>query len=297
MLKANRSSNKTVKSKKTAVDRLMVYVKASEGPPLVDQYGALLGTARPVDVPLASHTELLKEGAKEAFHGLGSSIVRDGAEIQFQVSRIAVRRLDDLIFPIVDARKVATEYGKRGYDGIAGVRLSPLPDADTGEAKIALDVVAIYSADPNAPPSTRLRKKQAALGYIQRSGTETFSLNDTRKVKEALAAIFYPPLTRLPPGDDVYDEKRSFAKGSVQGERALVALMCRSQLPISKMLIGFGAGQAVVKSVNAHIDQHMKEACKGKAGVLHRDHVPHFWFDELRRLGLDHLSVPRIKLR
>ena len=62
------------------------------------------------------------------------------------------------------------------------------------------------------------------------------------------------------------------------------------------MLIGFGAGKALVSGVSSRIGYLNKEARKGRTEIIHPDLIVHFWFDELRRLGLDHLSVPAIKL-
>ena len=107
---------------KAVSDRVLQYANTADHPELMDRYAALLGTVRPVDVALASYTDLLKDGAKGALASLKSSLATESGVLKFQVTRIAVRRIGDPDFSIVDARKVATEYGRMGYDGIAAVR-------------------------------------------------------------------------------------------------------------------------------------------------------------------------------
>ena len=40
----------------------------------------------------------------------------------------------------------------------------------------------------------------------------------------------------------------------------------------------------------------IKQASKGEALPIPRDGMVHFWFGELRRLGMDDLTVPRVTL-
>ena len=155
----------------------------------------------------------------------------------------------------------------------------------------------LYTGSPLPTKPVRRRRRAAYGDEIEHAVSVTFNWSDRATVKAALASLFYPPLTRLPIGDPFDDEDQRFAKGSKQAERALVALMCRSQLPSKKMLMGFGAGKSVMDGALGRLDYLVKEQCKGKPAVVHRDLVPHFWFSELRRLELHHLTVPTIRLR
>lgn len=293
----NTKKNAIAFPKNSVADRVLQYVGAADHPDLRNRYSALFGDIRPVDVALASYTDLLKEGAKGALASLSSLMATEGGELKFQVNRIAVGPSAKPDFSVGDARKVAAEYGRAGYDGIAEVRFCPVPDPGTGADMIAMDAVALFTGNPTPTYLGKRRRRTKAADGVQRSAVRAFSLNDEAAVNAALAAIFHPPLTRLPTGDPFEQEGQSFAKGSKQAERALVTLMCRSQLPVKKMLIGFGAGKSIVDGVHGRIEYLLKEQCKGTPPLVHRDLVPHFWFGELRRLELHHLSVPEIKLR
>ncbi|RXZ64252.1 hypothetical protein [Pelagerythrobacter rhizovicinus] len=296
--KASRSDKKSrTSSTKPIAERLLQFVEAADDPPLMDRYDALMGVGRPVDDVLASYRDLFKEGAKVGLASIERSMVKEGADLKFQVSRIAIRPFADPDFSIADARKVPAKYGSAGYDGIASVRFCPVPHPDTGADMIAMDTVVLYSGNPPPSRPVRRRRSPAATDGVDHAASVTFNLNDGAAVKAALASIFYPPLAHLPIGDPFEDKDKRFAKGSKQAERALVTLMCRSQLPVKKMLIGFGAGKSIVDGVHGRLEYLLKERCKGTPALVHRDLVPHFWFGELRRLELHHLSVPEIKLR
>ena len=302
--KKTRSKPKQTTKKKAATssgkpiaDRVLELAKAASDPTLKDRYDAIMGVSRPVDDVLASYTELLKDGAKIALAGLKNSVVKEGADLKLQVSRVAVQPFSDLDFSVVDARKVSAKYGKDGFDGIGAVRFCPVPDLDTGADMIAMDTVVLYTGDP--PPSRpgRHRRRAASGDGVDHAVPGTLNWDDRVAIKAALASILYPPLARLPSGDPFQDEERPFAKGSKQAERALVSLMCRSQLPTKKMLIGFGAGKSVIDWVQGHLKYLVGQRRKGNPAVIHQDLVPAFWLGELRRLEINHLSVPSIRLR
>lgn len=278
-------------------DRILKFADTTEGAAPRAQYEALFAISRPVDDALASNTNLLKEGAKVALAGLENSMLSKGADLKLQISRIKVCLFDDLDFSVLEARKVIGKYGKDGYDGIGAVRFCPVPHPETGATVIAMDAVTLYTGSPSPSRPIRRRRRASFGDEIERASSVTFNLSDRATVKAALASLFYPPLSRLPIRDPFENEGQRFAKGNSQTERALVTLMCRSQLPVKKMLIGFGAGKSVMDGAQSRIEYLLKEKCKGSPEVLHRDLVPHFWFGELRRLGLDHLSVPTIRLR
>jgi hypothetical protein len=275
-------------------ERLMHFAQAQEDAGRVKRYEAVLGHDRPVDVPLASFSALMREGAAIARSNLSASLAPDDGHLKYQVNRVAICSIEKVAFSVAEARKIATQYGRAGYDGFATVRFSPVPDPDTGAEMMAVDVVVLFCGTPE--PKKISRRRRPAVDGVERSVIETIALSDRAAVKAAIAAMFYPPLTRTPSGDPLDAEGVKFRKGSNQLERALVTLMCRSQLPAKKMLVGFGAGKAIVDAAYSRIDYLLKEKCKGMPEFLHRDLVAHFWFDELRSLELHHLSVPKITL-
>ena len=293
-----RKKNTSTSSKKPIADRLIELVGTVGDPSLTGKYHSIMGIGRPLEDALASYTPLLKESAKVAVANIANSMVKDGADLHLKVSRVAVRAVSDLDFSVLEARKEIASYGKAGYDGIGAVRFCPVPDFETGATMMAVDAVTLYTGNPSPTAPGRRRRRRAAWGDgIEHAPSDTFHSNDRAMVGKALASIFYPPLTGLPIADPFKNVDQSFAKGCKPSERALVTLMCRSQLPVKKMLLGFGAGKSVLDGVLGRLDYLVKEQCKGKPSVVHRDLVPHFWFNELRRLDLEHLTVPTIRLR
>lgn len=289
--------NARTSAKKPIADRVLQYAHAPEDTELWKRYGALFGTGRPVDVALASHTDLLKQGCDAALRSYLALADTEPFEMKLHINRIAIRPFADLDFSVVDARKIAANYGKVGYDGSAAVRFCPIPDPQTGAGMMALDLVALIHGNPVPIVYSHRRKRPAVYDDVQRACVSTFLSSDEKALKFAYAQMFTPLLTRLPKPDPFDEESEKFAKGCGPSERAFVTQMCRSQLPVKKMLIGIGAGKSVLDGAIGRMDYLIKAACKGTEEVLHRDLVPHFWFDELRRLELDHLSVPKIKLR
>ena len=285
---------KTKPKKAPIAERLMNFAKADEDSGRAKRYEAVLGRDRPVDVPLASYAELFRRGAAVARSNLATSLAPDEGHLKYQVNRVAICSIENVAFSVAEARKVAAKYGREGYDGFAAVRFSPFPDPDTGAEMMAVDVVVLFCGTPERKKTSRRRRP--AVDGVKRSVVKTIAFKDRAAVKAAIAAMFYPPLTRTPSGDPLDVDGVKFRKGSNQLERALVTLMCRSQLPAKKMLVGFGAGKAIVDAAYSWIDYLLKEKNKGMPEFLHRDLVAHFWFDELRRLELHHLSVLKITL-
>ncbi|GGD64867.1 hypothetical protein GRI62_11715 [Erythrobacter arachoides] len=263
-------------------------------PGISEQYQAVLGTGRPVAAPLASYGEMLREGAGIALAGLRNTVPK-GEDLMLQVSRVAIQPFDALNFSLADVRKVAAKYDKEGYDGLAGARFCSVPEVETKIPLMAMDVVALYFGNPPTKIRRGPRRRFVATDSIERSTALTISLNDQRALRAALAAIFYPPLTRTPTGDLLDDNNDRFIKGGSPMERAFVTLMCRSQVSLKKSLIGFGAGKAVVAGAVGHIEHLQRKGCKGRVEVIHRDLVPHFWHSELKRLGFEHLALPMIR--
>ena len=297
MPKSTAKKKASTSSKKHIADRVIEFVGAVDDPSLKGRYDALMGVGRPVDDLLASYTELLKESAKVARANIANLVAKEGADLKLQVSRVAVRSFHDLDFSVLEARKEIAKYGKAGYDGVGAVRFCSVPDPETGVAMIAMDAITLYTGSPIPTKPVQRRRRAAYDDGIEHARSVTFNLSDRATVKAAIASLFYPPLTRLPSGDPFDAADHSFAKGSNPTERAFVTLMCRSQLPSKKMLIGFGAGKSVMAGVLERIKFLAGQKCKGTPAVVHLDLVPHFWFDELRRLELHHLSVPTIRLR
>ncbi|PHR01010.1 MAG: hypothetical protein COB31_09380, partial [Erythrobacter sp.] len=172
------ATKKNSAASETISDRVLKFVKAIEDPLLKDRYDALMGIGGPVEEALSSYSALLKQSAKEALASIENSMVKEGADLKLQVSRVAVQPTSDLDFPVLEARKAIAKYGKAGYDGIGAVRLCPVPDPETGVTMIAMDAVTLYTGSPPASRPVRRRRRASFGDGLEHAASITFNLSD-----------------------------------------------------------------------------------------------------------------------
>ena len=199
------------------------------------------------------------------------------------------------VIDVPQARKAAQVYKRAKVDGVAGVRLCAVPDPETGDICIGTDVVALFGGNgARTKVGNALQRARTRLG-MGRSDIEWLSRDDLDAVSAAFSSIFDAPWPGLSVPDS-FNPGAAFNEASSPGLRALITLMCRSQLSLRRMLIYFGDAKPICKGAIGTVEHALKMQCTQDPEILHRDLIPHFWFAELRRLGLDHMSVPAIKL-
>lgn len=275
--------------------RMVADASDPDAPEIAAFYEALLGVGRPVSQALCSDVPLVDDCLANLEPPMSRSFAGNGVEYGVQVTRVATSALGCVRFNITKARKAASIYSKAEVDVIGGLRLCPAVDPERGDS-IALDLVAIFGG------SGARTKVQEAFGRsregdrYRRMPITWTSTGDFSTLESCLKDMFRPPWSRLPTRDPLYDPNAAFGDEWRQGQRALITLMCRSQLPLRKMLIGYGAGKAIASGAIGSVEHLLKGRCRAGPEVVHRDEVAHRWFDELRRRGLDHIAVPNLLL-
>jgi len=277
-------------------DSLIDYVGARELPEVSNKYLAICGAARPIDEANAGNRSLMSQFDQEVASALQKHFEVAPSSLGVQVSRLAVRPGDAAVISVAELKKLGGEYRAAEVDVIAGVRLSPVPRSGPTPA-IAIDLVALIWGPEARYRLEGRRRKRPPRGGIARSAARWIASEDIEAVKAAVSGVFSPSFTELPDDDLSDDEDVDIAEQAEPGFHALLTLMARSQLPLRNALFALGAGKPIVAGALAQVEHSLKVACKAEREILHRDEIAHFWFSELRRLGLDHISVPVVKLR
>lgn len=280
----------------TIASRLIRYVEATDLPEIAVKYEASLGYARPVRLALASDLvacNVLKDGLSAEVRdrlaktptGFGLQVARAGV-VSGSAARISLQG-------ILKAKKL---YERAGIDGFSGVRLCAVPLEDPTHMGIALDLVTFMigtESDRLVYASTvRSRTPEA----FAKTSIQWWEPDDLEGLDVALNRMFCAPFNRLPDCDQTLGEGCDFDPRSESGLRALIVLMCRSQVQLSKMMVGYGSGKAMLSRAFTNVKSAMAERCKAASEILSDEEIIHFWFAELRRLELDDISVPIIRL-
>lgn len=277
-------------------DRIIRYARAEGLDDVSDAYNALMGHKRPVDQAICSNVNLLAACQESIVDTFLCKLGSDATEVGVQVTRVSMVSANRALIDVPEARKAAQVYKRAKVDGVAGVRLCAVPDPETGDVIIATDVVALFGGNGvRTKVSNALQRARMPLG-MGRSDIEWLSRDDPHAVSAAFKSIFGAPWTQLPNTDPFFNPRAAFNEASPSGLRALITLMCRSQLTLRRMLIYFGDAKPICTGAIGTVEHALMTQCKGDPEILHRDVIPHFWFDELKRLGLDRMSVPAIKL-
>lgn len=282
-------------TKKSFEQGLIESVNASGSPELSAKYAALCGAARPVAKPLVCDRGLMKAVELDIGRDLQSLLAESPSDVGLQTTRIGVVSGAHAVISVMEMRKAKALYEKAKVDGIATVRFCAIPGADPAWPDIALDLVTtIWGTDAESKLASAASRSRGPDSY-QRSRTD-WDEPDEIDWDMALGGMFSPPFHSLPQWDPLRDRTAEFDRRCDTGKRAAITLMCRSQLPLRKALLGFGGGKRIVKRALANVDESLKARCKAGPAILDENEIPHFWFSELRRQGWDNISVPIVKL-
>lgn len=278
----------------SAEERIVADAADPTHPEIAAFYEAVLGIARPVSQALSSDVSAV-EACSASINAQLRRAFREGGEYAVEVTRIGTAPLENVRFDISEARKAATLYSKAGVDVVAGLRLCPAIDPEIG-ACMALDQIAIIGGrDAKIKLDDAFMRSRKRDAY-RRSPAVWSPIGRRALMRDSLTALFRPPWHRLPEGDPFYDPDLVFSDDWDPGRRALMTLMSRSQLPLRNMLVGFGAGKPIVSAAIGSVEHLLKGRCRAGPEIVHRDEIAHRWFDELRRRGLDDISVPVLLL-
>lgn len=293
-----RSGHKAIPS---ALDRILKFAEVPDGSELYEAYLAVSGLGRPLDDLVASHNAEANKISAALRKALKRKTDDSSWEIGLQVQHFGSTPGSAAVLDIPAARKAAKLHKNAGVDAIAAIRIYPVEGgSDDCNFDIELDILTILFGSNARSAIARGNSKsraRASLGLVH-SELKWLDPHDDDALKSACNQLMAPRLAGLPKSDHsaplILCE--SWDTDEARGLRSFVSLMHLSMLPMKKKLIVSGEGKPIVTGAIADAEHRLSKACKGTPPIIHRDGVPHFWFSELRRLGLDDFSVPLVKL-
>lgn len=276
--------------------KIIEHVGATDQPEIAAKYEALCGAARPVSKAIASDIMAMNELKNSIATDLRNELSANPRAIGIRVDRLGVLNGATPKISIEEVKKGGKVYSKAKVDGFSAIRFCPAPKADSSEPGTAVDLVTLLidkEADRLVYASTyRSRARDA----FNRSPILWWEPDDPRAIDEALSIMFSSPFNQLPLKDPTLDGKAQFDGVNGSGHRAFLTLMFRSQLQLGKMMVGYGIGKALIKRALTSVEGFMGKRCKAAPEILNDEEILHFFFAELRRLELDHVSVPIVRL-
>jgi hypothetical protein len=297
-MKSQRSNTMKTEARKTgAMDKILLYANPHNTPDIRARYAALNGTGRPPEDLLAMNTVQAFALAKGVSEGLLRYFAENPGPVGLQIQRIGVASGAAAIIDLPASRAMASA---KGASVIGGIRFYPLPDpSDSSGFKVVVEAVTIHFGPNARADAERMggrNRTRDAVG-CDRAVSTWFDSTDEKALKDAVSLVIKPLLTLSPAVERGMELLLPEDWNSKRALRALLMFFAYAMLPTKKKLIALGAGKPIITGELALAEHRLRLACKsGGASVVHRDGVPHFCFSELRRLGLDNLSVPLIEL-
>jgi len=292
----------TISKKSSPMQSILEYVGAADDPDALAAYNAIFGIEGPiVDLSIANHVRMsaVRDAVVET---MTSHLSQNGQEWGLQVTRLGVVAGSSAEIDVPEVRKQSRIYTQAGVDAITAVVPSPVPlSSDPNGFGIALDSCALVfgpgaeSLLQRAELKARPRRKDAP----RRTSICWQGPDEADELKAALTRIFRPSLINGIALEGISEAPVSdeWKRRSACRKRGFVTLMMRSMLPLKKSLSLVGESRSLVVGAIAAAEGAMKKAQRDSKPCVHPDGLPHFWFRELRRLGLDDISVPLVKLR
>lgn len=287
-------------SKKSLMDRIHEFARTTEAPEVVAFYDSIFGIGRPLDDLVASNQHLLKAMRPLLLSDFEAYLNAQPSRVGREVTRIAVTRGSNADFPIPDVRKAASIYKRAGVDVISTVRFRPVADdGDPNGFAFAVELYALIFGD-SAEGKLLAKSRRSRRGTgLNRSRRQWIEPHNTEAIRAAVRGLFSTNYTSPPIEDSFVDLAAlpDWSDKNGRNLRAYITMMARAQLPLKYMLVLNGAGGPILARALAEMQHALKESSKDRPPVIHRDGVAHFFFSELRRLGLDDISVPLVRLR
>lgn len=289
-------------TKRTTIQRILEFAQVADNPNIGACYDAILGAAGSiVDLSLANRAQA--STICDAVHkALLRHLIGNEQEWGLQRTRLGSASGAAIEIDVPEVRKASRFYAQAGVDAIAMVVPGPVPDiTDPSGFGMALELwTIVFGHDAReliqrADSKLRTRRTRPA----PRSSIEWYGADDRAALKTALTNMFCPALTKAPPFDGATEGLTSdeWDTRPARQKRGFVTLMTHSMLPLKKAVTLIGEGKSMVVGAMAAAEVAMKKGKQGSKPTVHPDGLPHFWFQELRRLGLDDIAVPLVKLR
>lgn len=287
-------------TKKSVRDRIHEFARTTETPDVAAMYDAILGFERPLDDLVVINQPALGVTRRLVVSDLEAYLNAQPSRVGREVTRIAITPGSNADISIPDVRKAAALYKRAGVDAISTVRFRPVPDEDDPNGfRFVVELVTLVFGDraEGKLSAKRLRRRRGS-GFAL-PNTQWTEPHDTEAIRAAVRGLFSPNYTGVPVGNSSTDPAAppTWSDEAERNRRAYVTMMAMAQLPLKYMLVLNGAGGPILARALAEAQHSLREACKAAPPVIHRDGVAHFFFAELRRLGLEDIAVPLVKLR
>ena len=275
--------------------RLITYGGALASPERVERYEALCGAARPVMKAIASDCVAMDELKNAIAADIRKQFAGIPTRIGIHVARLGVFNGAAVDVSLDEVKKGGLLYKNAGVDGISTIRFCSVPQDDPAVTGIAIDLITLVWGDNADRLVFASTHRKRGPDFFSRAPMQWWEPDDPDGLDLALDMMFSPPFDGLPFLDPTNGELVRFDAQSDRGLRELLTLMCRSQVQISKMMVGYRSGKGIIKRALIRVDELMVRRCKSVREILTQEEIPHFWFAEVRRLELNHISVPIVK--
>ena len=275
--------------------RIIAYAGATDLPQVALSYNALCGAARPVSKAIASDCVAVADLKSAIAADLKEEFAKHPTRFGIQMARRRIVSGIAVAITLDELKKAHALCKRLTVNGISTIRNCPVPQEESSIPGIALDLVSLtWGPDVYRSPLGSRRRTRMADSF-DRSYTKYFEPDDPAGIDTVMGIMFPKSMIRLPPPEPEVDDFGKF--NSDPGYRAFLTLMVRAQMQLSRMLIGHGAGQAIIRRALTAVDAALARRCESAPEILCFDGIVHFLNAEVRRLRLDDVIVPFIRLR
>ena len=197
--------------------------------------------------------------------------------------------------------KVVNSHGAFGIDSVTRITFRPVPSRPDALGW------GIQPMSTSVMIGKKLRVKASRLSSA-RSNDRDFAnycvqtkwgkLGDRKVFDKAIKALMAPVKAV---SAELVDEAKTLGltgwgdKTQIQ-QRRLVLFACHSMLPLDRQLLAIGRGKDMRRSAFSALSTQLRKVWGRGIKPVHADSLPHWWFDQYQRLGLN-LKVPFIQYR
>jgi len=284
------------------LDRLISFINPPPGSNVGQAYAAIAGEGIPINELLASHLPATKMISEAIIEGLKKQANDTAIDIGFRNVKIGTLSPAEVEIDVNGLRKDAELYRKAEVDVIAAIRLQPVPWNDD-PLGFGLEIALTFLFfGPNARASIAAveakRRAPRKAKHRTLAPIEWIDASDETAIAGAVQSVvgvslLGPKIADLEAAGGVPAGWKAHA---ASGKRALVTLSILSMLPLRKKLIAAGGGKPMLTAALASAEHRLAVATRGREPIVHRDGIPHFWFQEFKRLSLDNIAVPLVML-
>lgn len=284
--------------KSSPLDLILNHTAAGHDPQIESKYLSLAGKA-PHDTFISSNRVQMAGIVPPLTDALLNYITENGLEVAVQTTRLGVRPGSAATISATNARKGIQPYRSANLSAVGGLCIAPVPfGADPHGFGLGLTLEVIVFGTNLEARLNRSTRGARNIKKVQPVRTELRFLNPTNReeLEAAVKRLLTFPMVDHPDRESAaYEAARpDWKRKKNRGLRALLTFIARSRLPAKLQLIGIGAGKPLLTGVLARAEHNIRDGSRTSGVALHRDAVEHFWWSELRRLGLDDVSVPLI---